>query len=78
MGMSRRCDIDLFSGWCHDGPARRHRLDPTVRVVTGLVAHHGEGEPVGSSPYRDTSNGGFLAFGELLLLIGGEVWLVAG
>ncbi len=56
VGMSRRCDTDPFLGLCHDGPARRHRQGPTSRVVTGLVAHHGETEPVGSSPYGDSGD----------------------
>ena len=76
--MSRRCDIDSFSGLCHDGPARRHRQGPTVRVVAGLVAPHGETKPVGSSSYGDPSNRRFLAFSKLLLFIGPKVWLVAG
>ncbi len=49
--MSRRCDADPFLGLYHDGPARRHRQGPASRVVTGLVAHHGETEPVGFTTY---------------------------
>jgi hypothetical protein len=70
VGVSRRCGIDPFLGWCHDGPARRHCQGPVSRVVTGLVAHHGEGEPVGSSPYGDCSNRRFLALSKFLLFVG--------